>query len=117
MIVLVCGFSSYRPWPATKHDLFLACQNSALLSLKLSAATTIDMTGEYASESPKRVYPPPYKSSGSVSSDRLAFIHILERLKVSTSISIVEAVGHLCCRHKSGRDGSIIKCIVSFKIC
>jgi putative hydrolase of HD superfamily len=40
------------------------------------------MTGESASETvPKRDFPL-YKSSGSVSSDRLAFFHILERLKV-----------------------------------
>ena len=31
----------------------------------------------------KRVFPPLYQSSGSVSQDRLAFFHILERLKVS----------------------------------
>ena len=31
---------------------------------------------------PKRVFPPLYASSGSISQDRLAFFHILERLKV-----------------------------------
>ena len=36
------------------------------------------------SQTPKRVFPPPYKSTGDPSADRLAFVHILERLKVST---------------------------------
>jgi len=39
-----------------------------------------DMTGE-PEEQPKRHFPPLYKSSGDSSSDRLAFFHILERLK------------------------------------
>lgn len=40
------------------------------------------MTGEPANDAqPKRDFPPLYKSSGNVSSDRLAFFHILERLK------------------------------------
>jgi hypothetical protein len=34
---------------------------------------------------PKREFPPLYKSSGNESVDRLAFFHILERLKVNIS--------------------------------
>ncbi|KAI0369742.1 HD domain-containing protein [Pilatotrama ljubarskyi] len=40
------------------------------------------MSGE--SSSAKRVFPPLYVSSGDVSADRLAFFHILERLKKRT---------------------------------
>jgi hypothetical protein len=32
----------------------------------------------------KRVFPPLYRSTGDASMDRLAFVHILEQLKVST---------------------------------
>ncbi|RPD64450.1 HD domain-containing protein [Lentinus tigrinus ALCF2SS1-7] len=39
------------------------------------------MTGEDPSSPAKRVFPPLYISSGDVSMDRLAFFHILERLK------------------------------------
>ena len=43
------------------------------------------------SEKPqRRVFPPLYKSSGDPASDRLAFFHILERLKVRlTTIGVV----------------------------
>ena len=37
----------------------------------------------------KRHFPPLYKSTGDLISDRLAFFHILERLKVSVSIGFV----------------------------
>ena len=30
----------------------------------------------------RRVFPPPYTATGNVSADRLAFFHVLERLKV-----------------------------------
>jgi putative hydrolase of HD superfamily len=64
------------------------------------------MTGESASETvPKRDIPPLYKSSGSISSDRLAFFHILERLKVGASICIAETVGHLCLLQTQKRTG------------
>ena len=57
----------------------------------------------------RRIFPPLYKSSGDLASDRLAFFHVLERLKVCfhhqrlgrpTIISTYR-------RHRSERDGSI----------
>ncbi len=50
--------------------------------------SVLDMTGQPEAQ-PKRHFPPLYKSSGDSSSDRLAFFHILERLKVSTSFCFV----------------------------
>lgn len=50
-----------------------------------SKSVTIDMTGEPEVQ-PKRHFPPLYKSTGDSSSDRLAFFHVLERLKVRASI-------------------------------
>jgi hypothetical protein len=97
----------------TNTTSFSNCRNSGR-----SFCARQDMTGEPANDAqPKRDFPPLYKSSGNVSSDRLAFFHILERLKVSASICITEAVRHFYCRLKSGLDGSIIKCIVSFERC
>ena len=40
------------------------------------------MTSEVTSKSDKRIFPPLYVQTGDISKDRLAFIHILERLKV-----------------------------------
>ena len=33
----------------------------------------------------RRVFPPPYAATGNVSADRLAFFHVLERLKVRST--------------------------------
>ena len=41
----------------------------------------------------KRIFPPLYKSSGDLASDRLAFFHILERLKVYSITFIHDWVG------------------------
>lgn len=48
-----------------------------------ASSPLIDMTGQPEVQEPKRQFPPLYRSSGDSSSDRLAFFHILERLKVS----------------------------------
>ena len=53
------------------------------------SVTVIDMTGQPEVQEPKRHFPPLYKSSGDTSSDRLAFFHILEHLKVSTSCFVL----------------------------
>ena len=42
------------------------------------------MASEVTSRSDKRVFPPLYVQTGDISKDRLAFIHILERLKVKS---------------------------------
>ena len=42
----------------------------------------------FNSEQPRRTFPPLYQSSGDEAQDRLAFIHILERLKVSIHLDI-----------------------------
>lgn len=68
----------------------------------------------------RRIFPPLYKSSGDPASDRLAFFHVLERLKVcSPSPPVHDLVGlqQYCIlrslrhvshrRHRSERDGSI----------
>jgi len=39
------------------------------------------MASEVTSKSGKRIFPPLYVKTGDISKDRLAFIHILERLK------------------------------------
>jgi hypothetical protein len=44
-----------------------------------------DMT-EDRQKPQRRVFPPLYKSSGNLASDRLAFFHVLERLKVRLTI-------------------------------
>lgn len=36
----------------------------------------------------KRTFPPLYRPTGNADTDRLAFFHVLERLKVPTSIAI-----------------------------
>ena len=48
--------------------------------------TNIDMASasKVLTSSDKRVFPPLYVQTGDVSKDRLAFIHILERLKVKS---------------------------------
>jgi hypothetical protein len=46
-------------------------------------------------QSAKRVFPPLYRSTGDVSVDRLAFVHILERLKVSTHVITTEISSEL----------------------
>lgn len=53
----------------------------------LSQIATI-MT-EVSETPPTRVFPPLYKSSGDSASDRLAFFHILERLKVRSLIQLL----------------------------
>lgn len=69
------------------------------------------MGPENISLSSKRVFPPLYVATGDPSKDKLAFIHILERLKVR--------IIFLCERHyrshgykirlKSGLDGLITR--------
>ena len=61
-----------------------------------------------ASSSDKRVFPPLYVQTGDTSKDRLAFIHILERLKVNIQIllfinSQVDNQGLV--RHRKEEDG------------
>ncbi|KAH9026355.1 hypothetical protein EDB85DRAFT_173309 [Lactarius pseudohatsudake] len=53
----------------------------------------IDMTGQPEGQ-PKRHFPPLYKSSGDSSSDRLAFFHILERLKTQKRTGWVDNKVH-----------------------
>ena len=48
----------------------------------------IDMASEVTSKSGKRIFPPLHVQTGDISRDRLAFIHILERLKVKADIFI-----------------------------
>ena len=46
------------------------------------------MASEVTSRNDKRVFPPLYVQTGDISKDRLAFIHILERLKVKADLVI-----------------------------
>ena len=46
------------------------------------------MASEVTSKTGKRIFPPLYVQTGDVSKDRLAFIHVLERLKVKTDLFI-----------------------------
>lgn len=55
-----------------------------------SPFTTI-MTGDLETP-PARVFRPLYKSSGDSASDRLAFFHILEQLKVRSLIQLLGVV-------------------------
>jgi hypothetical protein len=67
----------------------------------------------------RRIFPPLYKSSGDLASDRLAFFHILERLKVCLfhHHQFMVGLAYSICfcsfcrvsyrRHRSERDGSI----------
>ena len=67
----------------------------------------------------RRIFPPLYKSSGDLASDRLAFFHVLERLKVclfhhhpftiglGLQYPFVHSVNVSYRRHRSVRDGSI----------
>ena len=62
-------------------------------------------------KSSKRAFPPLYKSAGDASVDRLAFVHILERLKVRTYLILLHLLSgfHLFFdRRKNALDGSII---------
>lgn len=56
----------------------------------------------------KRIFPPLYKSSGDPASDRLAFFHVLERLKVC-SITICSQLGNLT-------TVSFVLCPVAYRI-
>ena len=72
------------------------------------------MTGD-PETAPRRAFPPLYNSSGDLASDRLAFFHILERLKVCLvflrpqrgSFKSVDPDAYR--RHRSEQDGSITK--------
>ena len=44
------------------------------------------MASESEVTSGKRIFPPLYVQTGDISKDRLAFIHILERLKVKANL-------------------------------
>jgi hypothetical protein len=67
-----------------------------------------------ATSSFKRVFPPLYTPTGDASTDRLAFFHILEKLKVSTypyiypvTVCLMHAL--IVIRPRSARDGSITR--------
>jgi hypothetical protein len=76
-------------------------------------------------DSPKRVFPPLYKTQGNEAADRLAFFHLLERLKVIDDssppdghwlhITILSQIDHIifAYRLKNEQDGSIIKKVYS----
>lgn len=70
----------------------------------------MDSTATVRSPS-KRVFPPLYKSTGDASLDRLAFFHVLERLKVckyqSTYCSVFFFLTLKLSRRKSAPDGLI----------
>ena len=72
-----------------QHDLYIVYASwhfAVICSIFVDSefATNIDMAPELevTSRSDKRVFPPLYVPTGDISKDRLAFIHILERLKV-----------------------------------
>lgn len=50
------------------------------------------MASEVTSKSDKRIFPPLYVQTGDISKDRLAFIHILERLKVRARYLILRLI-------------------------
>ena len=77
---------------ACKTSLMLLLRTSRLPQLRfhlrfsvIPRANRRGLTGmptEHPVASSKRVFPPLYVSSGDVAQDRLAFFHVLERLKV-----------------------------------
>lgn len=46
----------------------------------------------------RRIFPPLYKSSGNLASDRLAFFHIIERLKVCFVLAGLALAYGIVCR-------------------
>ena len=52
-------------------------------SIKARLWRSLSFIMDAGTSSAKRVFPPLYESSGNASEDRLAFFHILERLKVT----------------------------------
>lgn len=70
-------------------------------------------SGVFNSDQPRRTFPPLYQSSGDDAQDRLAFFHILERLKVHMStLAIKDRVYNLALflhRHRNVLDGLIVK--------
>lgn len=58
-----------------------------------------------------RSFPPLYVSSGDVNIDRLAFFHILERLKVRFFFSIILKQLTIWCRLRNALDGYITMCV------
>ena len=66
--------------------LYLICGFSLLSSVRLRIKKNIDMALEVTSKSGNRIFPPLYVQTGDISKDRLAFIHVLERLKVKADL-------------------------------
>jgi len=64
---------------------------------------------------PKRSFPPLYQGTGVEAQDRLAFIHVLERLKVlidSKFVIVISIEANNRSRHRSGQDGSTTKSVL-----
>ena len=68
------------------------------------------MANEHTAASSKRVFPPLYVSSGDTAQDRLAFFHVLERLKVCHVVTHLfqKRISYLD-RLRKGPAGSTIK--------
>ena len=91
-------FIVYLHFMLKRSFRILTAYNNRLLSPLIKMQSTSAVS--------KRTFPPLYVSQGDEAEDRLAFVHILERLKVTLQKSYQDA--HLklkICRHRNGRDG------------
>lgn len=81
LILCDCRKTSFMPLPQIPH---LRCHLISLIVPRKIPRSFARMVTQPTVTSPesKRIFPPLYVSSGDAAQDRLAFFHILERLKV-----------------------------------
>ena len=87
------------PWPV---DIVIGTKSNSAIKNHFAILDRISMEDPGI---PKRVFPPFYNATGSIALDRLAFFHVLERLKVPSVFLSGFRISYVQVRPRKELDG------------